>query len=73
MKKFPCGFAGVYPLLLTVLIAPEANSYTNPIVKIIRKNSTIKKPRASISYMIEAAGKTIAISRSNIKNNRATI
>ena len=66
----------IYLFLVSKLvkaIAPDPISNTNPIVKIIKKIIAIENPKVDTWYKVTATGNKSNISRSNIKNNIATI
>ena len=54
-------------------IAPEPISNTKPIVKIIKNIIPIENPKIETWYKETANGNNNKISRSKIKNNKATI
>ena len=54
-------------------IAPDPIYNTNPIVNIIKKIIPIENPKEETWYSETANGKSNNISRSKIKNNKATI
>jgi len=54
-------------------IAPEPISSTNPTVNTIKKKIPTVKPKIETWYSETANGNNNSISRSNIRNRRATI
>lgn len=64
---------GGRPLKLVKAIAPDPISNTNPIVNIMKKIIATENPNILTWYNVTPIGNNNNISRSNIKNNIATI
>ena len=60
-------------MALVIDIAPDPISNINPIVSTIKNIKAIEKPKELTCYKVPAIGNNKSISKSNTKNNIATI